>query len=60
MAYVYVTKQPHQFPPYDLTYAAHEVTVTVEEDAQGAVLLVVYHQAAPGTALPIDEEDAPA
>jgi hypothetical protein len=35
--------------------------VTVEEDAQGAVLLVVYPQAAPGTALPIDaEEDAPA
>jgi hypothetical protein len=56
VAYVYVTKQPHQFPPYDVTYCAQDVRVTVDEDAQGAVLLVVYPQAAPETALPVDRE----
>jgi hypothetical protein len=56
MAYVYVTKQPHQFPPYDVTYCAQDVTVTVEEDDDGAVLVVLYPQAAPETALPVDEE----
>jgi hypothetical protein len=56
MAYVYVTKTPHAFPPFDVTYCAQDVTVTVEEDAQGAVLLVVYPQAVLEPALPIEQE----